>query len=353
MRAQISNREYEQISAYLDGQLSSNEQHKLEERLKTRPDLQIVLDDLRRTKNLLRMAPHRRAPRNFMLTPTMVGQQKSKKPQSSFLNFFPALSFASALAVFALVLSFVFQLIPGTLGSPASFAANPQAKEVAMSPANGQSATPSASEQRQSQSQAANPAAPEAAVMEAQNSGTPTSEITSNAQENSAAPDNSGSAPPIIVWNGNPGRGGGGGGDGNSVEQAPAPKDVAGVGGGAPGDAQLLPSDGIVIPLEGVNSIETSQPPTEAAPSVTAQDTFAEQGGGPILGLPPADQVGAITNSTALEGAGQNGQGVTGAIPAESTLSAGISIRLIQVLLALFAIVTGVAAFLLRKRNVR
>jgi anti-sigma factor RsiW len=347
MRAQISNRDYEQISAYLDGQLSSNEQRKLEERLKARPDLQTVLDDLQRTKNLLRMAPHKRAPRNFMLTPAMVGQQKTKNTQSSFLNFFPALSFASGLAVFALVLSMVFQLIPGNQGSPAMVADNPQAKQVAMAPTNAQTSVTGEGERMQSQPRQETPAAPEAAMMESQNPGTETPEVATNAQENGTAPEGT---PPVIVWNGISGQGGGGGPDVNSAP-APAAKDAFGIGGGAPGDSQVLPSDGIVIPLEGVNSLEPTQTGTQTTPDVVSQDAYAQPGGGPILGIPPADQTGVITSSSALEGAREASQ--ANPLGAEVVSQNAGSLRLIQVLLAVFAIITGAAAFLMRKRNAR
>src|SRR5512139_2036512 len=111
MRAQISNRDYEQISAYIDGQLAPGDQRKLEERLRARPELQEVLNELRQTRALLRMAPRRRAPRNFTLTPAMVGETGPKKKPALFGGLFPTLSFASVIAAFALVATLLFQLI--------------------------------------------------------------------------------------------------------------------------------------------------------------------------------------------------------------------------------------------------
>ena len=46
MRAQLSNRDYEQLSAYIDGQLAPAEKRKLEERLRVHADLQAALDEL-------------------------------------------------------------------------------------------------------------------------------------------------------------------------------------------------------------------------------------------------------------------------------------------------------------------
>src|SRR5512142_2990856 len=128
MRAQISNRDYEQLSAYIDGQLSPAERRKLEERLRARTDLQVALDEMNRTRSLLRSAPRRRAPRNFTLTPAMVGERKPRQPWL-LQNLFPVLSFTSALAMLVLVATIVLQLLPGTAGA-APVAMQPPADQV-------------------------------------------------------------------------------------------------------------------------------------------------------------------------------------------------------------------------------
>jgi hypothetical protein len=305
------------------------------------------------------MAPHRRAPRNFMLTPAMVGQAKSKKTGTTFFNFFPALSFASALAVFALVLSFVFQLIPGPLGSSASLSSDRQAKEVAMSPATDQSGQPVENAQGQNQSETASPGAPGSVMLAPQSPTSSTPGLAAGANEKSAAPDNSGSLPPVITWNNPTGRGGGGGDGGAISEAAPAPGTAAGIGGGAPNDlgsTQVLPYEGIVIPLEGVNSIAQSQPGVEATPPATASDRYVEPGGGPILGIPPTEQAGEITNYSSLSEPGQSIQAVPPVekiVAEQPTGSENGPLRWIQLLLALFAVLTGVSAYILYKRNMR
>src|SRR5512141_1837172 len=114
MRAQLTNHEYEQLSAYIDGQLAPGEQRRLEEHLRARPEMQEALEDLQRMRTLLRSVPRRRAPRNFTLTPAMVGEQGGRRKRGGFsFNLFPALSFASVVATFALVASIVFGLLPG------------------------------------------------------------------------------------------------------------------------------------------------------------------------------------------------------------------------------------------------
>ncbi len=113
MRVHITDRDYEQISAYMDGQLAQSERRKLETRLNAVPELKAALDEMVRTRALLKQAPRRHAPRNFTLTPAMVGDQAPSKKRGFSFTLFPAMSFASALATLALVASLVFQLLPG------------------------------------------------------------------------------------------------------------------------------------------------------------------------------------------------------------------------------------------------
>jgi anti-sigma factor RsiW len=89
-------RDVEKLSAYLDGQLKPSEKARLESRLQSDPELASILKDLRQTRNLLRQLPPRRAPRNFTLTPKMVGQ-KPPMPRS-----YPAFRFATVLATLLL-----------------------------------------------------------------------------------------------------------------------------------------------------------------------------------------------------------------------------------------------------------
>lgn len=98
MMTRISNRDWEALSAYLDGQLSLKERDRLEARLKASADLQDALEQLRRTRSVLRSLPPVRAPRNFTLTPQMVRARAAPSPA------YPIFRFASALAAVLLVL---------------------------------------------------------------------------------------------------------------------------------------------------------------------------------------------------------------------------------------------------------
>jgi hypothetical protein len=93
-------RDVEKLSAYLDGQLKPSEVARLETRLHSEPQLASVLKDLRQARGLLRQLPQRRAPRNFTLTPKMVGQ-KPPLPRT-----YPLFQFATALATLFLFLTF-------------------------------------------------------------------------------------------------------------------------------------------------------------------------------------------------------------------------------------------------------
>ena len=93
-------RDVEKLSAYLDGQLKPSEVARLESRLQTEPELASILQDLRQTRSLLRRLPQRRAPRNFTLTPKMVGQ-KPPLPRT-----YPAFRLATVLATLLLFFTF-------------------------------------------------------------------------------------------------------------------------------------------------------------------------------------------------------------------------------------------------------
>jgi hypothetical protein len=93
-------RDVERLSAYLDGQLKPSEITRLESRLQSEPELASVLKDLRQARGLLRQLPQRRAPRNFTLTPKMVGQ-KPPLPRT-----YPVFRFATVLATLLLFFTF-------------------------------------------------------------------------------------------------------------------------------------------------------------------------------------------------------------------------------------------------------
>ena len=108
MTTRISPKEWETLSAYLDGQLSVNDRIRLERLLTERPEMSVALKDLRHTRDFLRSQPSLRAPRNFTLSPQQAGI-RIKERGSSFA--FPVLSAVSALATILLVLVFVGDLL--------------------------------------------------------------------------------------------------------------------------------------------------------------------------------------------------------------------------------------------------
>jgi hypothetical protein len=93
-------RDVKKLSAYLDGQLKPSEVTRLEARLQTDPELASILEDLREARSVLRQLPQRRVPRNFTLTPKMVGL-KPPMPRT-----YPVFRFATVLATLLLFFTF-------------------------------------------------------------------------------------------------------------------------------------------------------------------------------------------------------------------------------------------------------
>ena len=99
-------RDMETLSAYLDGQITPTERTRLEKRIQSDPALAAALQELSRTRALLRRTPQRRAPRNFTLTPRMAG---IRPPVPRLV---PVFSWASAVAM----LLVIFTLGAGLVG---------------------------------------------------------------------------------------------------------------------------------------------------------------------------------------------------------------------------------------------
>ena len=101
----MNRRDIDLLSSYLDGQLKPSETARLESRLSTDPTLRAVLDDLRSARGLLRQLPMRKAPRNFTLTPKMVGKNPPLPRSYPVFRFVTAL--ASLLLFFTVGLNFL------------------------------------------------------------------------------------------------------------------------------------------------------------------------------------------------------------------------------------------------------
>jgi anti-sigma factor RsiW len=116
MTAPLSPHELELLSAHLDGQLSPAEREALLARLENEPALTAAFKDLQRLRSVLRRAPQRRLPRQFMLSPAQAGAAAARRGWSGF-------NFASALA--ALALLFVLATDFSLNGLPSAPAAEP------------------------------------------------------------------------------------------------------------------------------------------------------------------------------------------------------------------------------------
>ncbi len=323
MTTRISPDDWEILSAYLDGQVSAKEQDKLKQKLATEPEFQRALEELQRTKMVLRSAPRRRVPHNFTLTAAMVPQRKP------WFRLVPTLSFASAMAGILLVLTFAFSSV-ASLASPGSLAAQP-------------------------------PQATGAAGRT--NLAVPQTDQTQPGANN----------PPIINWGGGGfGGGGGGGGDGSSA---------TGIGGGA-AEATAVPPEAVPpgkggdfgatptseggfyggptpTPVPGIGGGPTTEPlPTEttAAPSIApvpteppaALQATPAPGEGPILGIRPTQQMGKIVVDQGADQYTPPARTESQAAPA-SFLSKHLVA--IQVGLGVLALAMALAAFLIHRRS--
>ena len=114
MKEQVSRRDLEKLSAYLDEQLNSKQRTLIDARLRDEPDLVEALSSIRQTRLILRATPRLKVPHNFSLTPEMVGQRFLVRNQS-----YARFRMASVLATFL----FVFVVAGDLIGLSNWFAA--------------------------------------------------------------------------------------------------------------------------------------------------------------------------------------------------------------------------------------
>jgi hypothetical protein len=101
MTNQMTSRDYELISAYLDNQLGIQECERLEARLKIDPVLQKALNELSQTRSLLHNLPKIRAPRNYYINAQLVSKTTESR---SIFRWAPTMGIISAVATILLVL---------------------------------------------------------------------------------------------------------------------------------------------------------------------------------------------------------------------------------------------------------
>lgn len=182
----LSQRDLERLSAYLDGELSERERAKLEARLEEERRLQGALEELQGAVGFMRRLPQIRPPRNYTLTPQVVGQRQSTWR-------FPMLQFATAVA--ALLLVAVVGLDAATSGAgmlpaaPAGQVAAPLAMEAAPTTAPMQEEAAEAPQEMQAEPEAESGAADEG--QRASEPPTPTPAPTSEAERDQPAEERS------------------------------------------------------------------------------------------------------------------------------------------------------------------
>jgi hypothetical protein len=115
----ISNRDWIQLSAFLDGELSRREADKLSHRINNDPGLQAALEELKATKEVLRSTPELPVPRNFTLSKSQVGI-KTRKPV--YRKYQLAAALMSFMLIGVLVLDFGTVLLGGSFAPAAPMA---------------------------------------------------------------------------------------------------------------------------------------------------------------------------------------------------------------------------------------
>jgi hypothetical protein len=101
-------RRFENLSAYLDGELNNRERREIEILLQNDASFRDELKHLEATHRLLRQAPHLKVPHNFTLTAAML-------PQKKRVNLWvPVMSASSALAAILLVFTYLisYSVVP-------------------------------------------------------------------------------------------------------------------------------------------------------------------------------------------------------------------------------------------------
>ena len=101
----------EWLSAYIDGELPRDQKARLEARLAVDPGLRDQLAALQRTVTLVRDLPLTPAPRNFLLTPSMVAPDRPRPVGRRWLV--PALGLATAASSLLLVATLLGSFMSG------------------------------------------------------------------------------------------------------------------------------------------------------------------------------------------------------------------------------------------------
>ncbi len=122
----------ELLSAYIDGMLTPHDRTSLEARLEQEPALRQRLEGLRLTVNALAELPHVGAPRNFILSPSMVAPPRPAR-RTSQRQTWPVFGWATAAATLVFLLVFagdLFFVSPSQRGQAEDIVAQAQTLDV-------------------------------------------------------------------------------------------------------------------------------------------------------------------------------------------------------------------------------
>ncbi len=252
MTTQLSPRDWEQLSAYMDGQLSINDTQAMGKRLDESKELRQALEQLRQTQSMLKAIPMHRVRHNFTLTAEMVKPNKA-------LKLLPVFRFASALASLGLVVLFLLDF--GLSFSKMSLGAS-----APMAPA---------MEVRSAADQAAEEAAPQIIFW-----GSPTPDYALMGKGGGAPPGPMEGAPQASMPVEEP-----------AAESALVPSTTAQPAAEVPMEVQA--EESTLLP--------TPTPVPEATLSAEAYSSPSDSSSGPILGIPPSEEQGNMAAPMAEE----------------------------------------------------
>lgn len=294
MKAPITPRQWERLSAYLDKKLSVKNQNDLEKQLASNPALKKALNEIKHIKGILRSVPDKRVRCNFTLT----AAQARPERRSVLVPVFRYASLAASLALIALL---VVEFLPGLF--KLSFAA-PKSAEAPMMMAAPDEVQPTAST-------------------------------------------------PLILWNdtGSQSQGvveGKGGGNGNGIGggvaveaiYTPTPVPVPALES-APVTASGVPEAEQPVSVTPAPTTVMQERSVQATAAPPAADQAEQSSAGPLLGIPPAGSQGEIATAPFVE-----------ATRVQKTPS-GFHFSLLNYIeagLVIVALGLFVAAFFLRKR---
>lgn len=205
----LTDQDYELLSAYLDNQLTEAERTALEARLQAEPDLRRELASLRQTRALVHQLPLLKAPRDFTLDASFARIPRTRRILA-FPAAFSALSAAAAIVLFLFGGYFLtrssFQAAPLS-SRPAQVAQIPtldivteQVDAISAAPAAADSAPDEAVEEAapDAQSEAAEPP-PFAELLPYGTDSPPADAFTQEAMEDEAAGEAEADAPPSVM----------------------------------------------------------------------------------------------------------------------------------------------------------